>query len=747
MGASGAPVHNPTSGPVFRQAPYPIRRVYPPLPVQAQKGLLFSLTRRGPPGTQNVSESYSSGRVSSSRGAPVNNPTIGNPVLPAGQPAGVLVTYIRTGNVLATQISVTGSGSAASFFPRNMVRARIVSNSPRAGITVNELRPGIGSLHGPLQGAGFGSGMGSGGAPVNNPSQGPVFRSLRWPVQAQDPLVSRYGSGPRGRVYGISKGAPVPVVPAVAPFRPQGLVRARVAFNYPRAGSVTNELSFGTGNIGSPVQGAGFGNGQGANGAPVRNPTVGPVFRQVPRPVQAAVPLPRRGRVYGVSYSGAPVRNPTAGPVFRQLPWPVQAVDPLPRRGRVYGVNTSGAPVQNPTSGPPFRQAIQPARARQPLPARGRVQSAAGTLVILTAGVQFYPARQPIRARVPQNAPRGRVYGNQGGPVRNPTQGPVFRQATQPVKARQPFPPRGRAASLNGQLVILTAGVQFYPAREPIRAGILQNAPRGRVYSNPGAPVHNPTTGPVFTQAVQPVRTRLPLPGKGRAGSNPGTVTFPAVVTPAPLHPQGVVRARVPQPVRGGRTWSGRGAPVVIPAVFYPAVQPVRARLPVPFLKGRVYGNPGVFAPSRGPVFRLAVQAARIRPVLPPRGRTGSNPGVLPPPVIIPAVFRPAVQVIRARQPLPLRGRVVSNPGGKVKNPTSGPRFVQAVQPARKRIPANTRGRVYGNPGAPVQNVPINRVLFTVDMLFVGYPTGDLFTGYGVGDVILLQFRTGQVTV
>jgi hypothetical protein len=47
-------------------------------------------------------------------------------------------------------------------------------------------------------------------------------------------------------------------------------------------------------------------------------------------------------------------------------------------------------------------------------------------------GPAFFPVPWPVRARVPQNAPRGRAAGNPGAPVRNPSRGPVFFQATSP---------------------------------------------------------------------------------------------------------------------------------------------------------------------------------------------------------------------------------------------------------------------------------------------------------------------------
>ena len=47
--------------------------------------------------------------------------------------------------------------------------------------------------------------------------------------------------------------------------------------------------------------------------------------------------------------------------------------------------------------------------------------------------------------------------------------------------------------------------------------------PRGRITGNPGAPVRNPHVGPVFRQAVRPIRGIIPQNApRGRTGSNPG---------------------------------------------------------------------------------------------------------------------------------------------------------------------------------------------------------------------------------
>ena len=64
-----------------------------------------------------------------------------------------------------------------------------------------------------------------------------------------------------------------------------------------------------------------------------------------------------------------------------------------------------------------------------------------------TPGPAILPKAQPVRAVIPQIAPRGRIYSHPGAPVVNPASGPKFRQATQPARIRVTQPPRGRIAA------------------------------------------------------------------------------------------------------------------------------------------------------------------------------------------------------------------------------------------------------------------------------------------------------------
>ena len=206
-----------------------------------------------------------------------------------------------------------------------------------------------------------------------------------------------------------SYGAPVPSsgpAPTAGPvFHPAvQAIRARYLPQSPLAGVAFAELAAGTGNIAGPVNGAGFGHGTGANGALVRNPTQGPVFRPFTQEVRAAFAQQPvlRGRCY--SSPGAPVRNPSPGPAFRQKPVPVRYVLPpwQPRAGRIG--SAPGAPVINPLRGPPVYAPQGPVKAKRPLLPR---------------------------------AGKGTASFRSGAPVRNPAAGPAFTPAVQPARIRR----------------------------------------------------------------------------------------------------------------------------------------------------------------------------------------------------------------------------------------------------------------------------------------------------------------------
>lgn len=466
------------------------------------------------------------------------------------------------------------------------------------------------------------------GAPARNPVSGPVFRQKTFPVQAQDPLAAQrqVGPGRRGRAYGISPGGPVrnpppssgpvfyPARKAVrAALRQQPVLRGRTASS--PGGPVANPGAVQvSGALGGPVRASLPGNTRGrvrvtplvpaagtppvhagppfyparqavrarlaqqpvlrgritsAPGAPARNPSAGPAFRQATSPARARQPLPPHG--HAASNPGGPVRNPVpagTGPVFRPAVQAVRARLPLQPvlRGKCRAIRFGPLPA-NPSPGPVFTQATTPARAKLPLPPRGRTASNPGgpvqNPVPGVVGPPFYPFRWPARIR-PSLPPKGRTTGSQGAPVRNPHQGAAFPAAHGPVQARFPLPPRGRASGNPGIPVpppVTPAPV--YPLHGPVRARF-PFPPRGRATGNPGGPVQNPVshTGPPFFPLHWPARIRPALPPRGRVSANPGAAVRNPGRGPAFTPKDWPCRARIPQNAPRGRTGSNPGGPV-----------------------------------------------------------------------------------------------------------------------------------------------------------------------------------------
>ena len=215
-------------------------------------------------------------------------------------------------------------------------------------------------------------------------------------------------------------------------------------------------------------------------GAPVQNPTSGPVTYPLQGPVRARVPqlAPAAGRV--TSSPGAPLANPLRGPVFRQATSPCRAPYPPlhPRAGRTSG-NPGVPPIQQ---GPPFRQATQPCRSPlpPPHPRAGRTSGNPGTPPI-QQGPPFRQATAPCQSRYPALHPRaGRATGSRGAPLFIATAGPVFRQAVQPAQARRPLPPRGRCTGGRGAPYvppILAPGVVAITNPSPLLVAITAPSP------------------------------------------------------------------------------------------------------------------------------------------------------------------------------------------------------------------------------------------------------------------------------
>ena len=259
----------------------------------------------------------------------------------------------------------------------------------------------------------------------------------------------------------------------------------------------------------------------------------------------------------------------------------------------------------------------------------------------------------------------GRISANLGTLPENPTAGPVFIQATAPIRARLPQPSRtyfkGRVYSNKGALVRNPAtGPAFIRAVKPARAVIPRVFSKGRVSSSPGAPVRNPAAGPAFRQKTYPARIRPSLPPRGRISLS---LTSPP------------------------------------------------------------------FIPQPGPVFRPFRFPVRVHPVLPPRGRVTSNPGgPLRNPLLGP-VFRQKPSPARVHPVLPPRGRVGFNSGTPVFNPTPGPVFYQKTSPVRAVVPqVFSRGRGYsGSPGGPYAVIPkVYQYIGHVPVYYLDYLDGYL---------------------
>ena len=227
---------------------------------------------------------------------------------------------------------------------------------------------------------------------------------------------------------------PPPPVQAGPPFFPKQAIRAKY-LRFPIAGGITAEFAKATGSVSGPLNGAGFGNAVGCNGAPVQNPQAGPVFYPANQAIRARIPREATvgcvtgrgvggaicGAINGSGFgsakgsAGAPVQNPGPGPVFVQRVTPARVTPPPPhpRAGRIG--SSFGGPVENPQHGPPVYPLHSPVRARQPLPRRGVCRSVSSVTITIvipasSSGPTFIPADSPIRAKILQNAPRGRIY-------------------------------------------------------------------------------------------------------------------------------------------------------------------------------------------------------------------------------------------------------------------------------------------------------------------------------------------------
>jgi hypothetical protein len=338
-------IRNPSQGPAFTQAAKALRAQLPSFPPPRGRVAASSVTAPVPvpppvipapvyplhgPVQARIPRPLLRGRAAGSLGGPVRNPASGPPVNTLGQPAGLLVSFIRTGHVSATATApatpAPPPGTGPVFFPlRFPARARVPQNGPRGRCSSSP------------------------GAPARNPGNGPVFRQSPSPARGRLPLPphGRTASNPGGPV----RNPPPPILgpaffPATSP--------ARIRPALPPRGRVVS-----------------------GRGAPVRNPGAGPAVYPSHGPVRAPVPQQfSKGRV--ASNPGAPVVFPIVPAPVYPLHGPVAARRPLPPRGRVITGNP-GAPVRNPHQGGVFHSLPWPARSRIPQNApRGRTASNPG---------------------------------------------------------------------------------------------------------------------------------------------------------------------------------------------------------------------------------------------------------------------------------------------------------------------------------------------------------------------------------
>jgi len=435
-GNVGAPVQNP--------APPVTGAVFPPLrqPVTARRPVTLAgraaavtavwhapvpVPASGPPVpalTQPVSIKRTlpaRGRSSGNIGAPVVNPgpppTSGPPVTPLRQPVSIRRTLPARGrnygNPGGVPIQLGG------YFPPRL---------QPAGLRVTYLRTG--------------EAKGSAGAPVQNPlppTSGPALPPLRSPVQARQPLP-RHGYALADIPAGY---APVPVTsgPPAAPLRqPAGIRRTLPsrgrAYGNPGAPVVNPVITTGarvpplTSPV-SAVRPAASLQGRAMavvavfrTAAPA---TSGPPLTPLHAPVRTQITLPPRGHAKGSA--GAPVQNPLppgAGAPFPPLRQPARTRITLPPRGTARG--SQGAPVRNPAVPArlyPLRGPVCPVRPPAFLHGRAMAAVAIPAPRNPQPGAPFPARHNPVSIRFTL-PPRGWNTGNRGAAVNNPPSDVVY---------------------------------------------------------------------------------------------------------------------------------------------------------------------------------------------------------------------------------------------------------------------------------------------------------------------------------
>ena len=120
---------------------------------------------------------------------------------------------------------------------------------------------------------------------------------------------------------------------------------------------------------------------------------------------------------------------------------------------------------RRPSARPPARYAP---RSRQPF-SKGRAAFTRRTPVV-NPSAPAYPQGKALRAQ-PAVFLKGRIVTTPRGIIHNPSSGPVFQQATQPARYRITLPPRGRAYGNPGG-----------PVSNPVEGAV----PPGTLYLTPG---------------------------------------------------------------------------------------------------------------------------------------------------------------------------------------------------------------------------------------------------------------------
>ena len=455
---------------------------------------------------------------------------IGVPLPPWTQPAAVQITFLRTGHVQASPVTahpfIPTTGPA--FTPlRQPVRSRLPL--PPAGVRYT--RAGVYSGTGPvfrlpatpvtaavrvspLRGHAITT-----PAPVRvaAPTTGPALVPLRQPVRGRLPLPVP------GRAAAMAAIPITAVTPVAAPIPPRAHP-VRAVIPAPARGGSTRNLSrifSGTGpavrlpagppRITRPLPPAGRVLGIYRPVPPAPAPTTGPAFIPLHQPVRGRLPLPAPGRAAAMAALAVTTAPPTSGPPIPPRATPLRPA--LPRfpvlTGRALATPRPVIPAA-PVTGPRIPPRAQPWRPVIPAAARGGytltrtgtfsgtgpptapLHQPAGDMGRLapppagrTRSSYIPPARQiplPAPLHTPVTAPRtpppaGRVLGVVRVTALQPTAGPPIHPARQPIRARQPLPPPGRAAA-----------IAAIPAPVP------------------------PTSGPPIPPRAQPWRPALPAP-------------------------------------------------------------------------------------------------------------------------------------------------------------------------------------------------------------------------------------------